>query len=40
MALAAETAVRDIDASTAFEDANLIEAFLWVAWPTLQAQNQ
>jgi hypothetical protein len=40
VAVAARTAVRDIDRSNAREDAQLVEAFLWAAWPTLQAQNQ
>jgi hypothetical protein len=40
LGVATETAVRAIDSSSAQEDAGLVEAFLWVAWPTLQAQNQ
>jgi hypothetical protein len=40
LAVATENAVRDIDNSSAQGDAGLVEAFLWVAWPTLQAQNQ
>jgi hypothetical protein len=40
VAAAAENAVRDIDDSSSNEDAALVEAFLWIAWPTLQAQNQ
>jgi hypothetical protein len=40
VAAATENAVRDIDHSSAHEDAELVQAFLWVAWPTLEAQNQ
>jgi hypothetical protein len=40
VAAATERAVRDIDESSAREDAGLAAAFMAVAWPTLQAQNQ
>lgn len=40
MAVATERAVRDIDESSMYEDAGLASAFLAVAWPTLEAQNQ
>jgi hypothetical protein len=39
-ALATERAVRDIDQSSAQEDAGLAAAFMAIAWPTVQAQNQ
>jgi hypothetical protein len=40
VAAATERAVRDIDESSAREDAGLAAAFMAVAWPTVQAQNQ
>jgi hypothetical protein len=40
MAAATERAVREIDKSSASEDAGLVAAFMAVAWPTLEAQNQ
>jgi hypothetical protein len=39
-AAATERALRDIDQSSAHEDAGLAAAFMAVAWPTLEAQNQ
>ena len=35
-----ERALRDIDKSSTHEDAGLAAAFMAVAWPTLEAQNQ
>jgi hypothetical protein len=40
VAAAIERAVRDIDNSSAHEDVELVEALLWFAWPTIEAQNQ
>jgi hypothetical protein len=40
VAVATEKAIRDINNSSASEGTSLAEAFMWVAWPTLQAQNQ
>ena len=40
VAVVTERAVRDIDKSSAHEDAGLAAAFMAVAWPTLEAQNQ
>jgi hypothetical protein len=40
MAVATERAMREIDKSSASEDAGLAAAFMAIAWPTLEAQNQ
>jgi hypothetical protein len=40
VAVVTERALRDIDKSSTREDGALAAAFMSVAWPTLQAQNQ
>jgi hypothetical protein len=40
VAVVTERALRDIDKSSAREDGALAAAFMSVAWPTLEAQNQ